>query len=223
MLELIWCIGDASYRYEDGFAFPWIMMLSMQVGWLSPKTYPGPLWISRFVHLFGMVSPGLLQQAMVMVIWLDAGGYSHSMARQAGLMAWVGNICSQWRMVPVTAGLIPIGLVEIKCHVVMIKVNLAISSCFRLWCIILLFLLEVRGNVLIGFAGCCCLVAGPWLLQESNPNDRMLFIVNIWSWCLQFEIKYVSWPCYVMCYAFGLEISCRLTCSDLNYWNCWVL
>jgi hypothetical protein len=43
MLELIWCIGDASYRYEDGFSFPWIMMLSMQVGWLSPKTYPGPL------------------------------------------------------------------------------------------------------------------------------------------------------------------------------------
>lgn len=54
----------------------------------------------------------------------------------------------------VIAGLIPVGLVKIKCYVVIIKVNLAISSSFGFWCIIVLFLLEVHGNVLVGFAGC---------------------------------------------------------------------
>lgn len=35
----------------------------------------------------------------------------------------------------------------------MIQVNLAISSCFRLWYIMVMFLLEVYGSVLVGFTG----------------------------------------------------------------------
>lgn len=38
--------------------------------------------------------------------------HSHGVARQTGQLAWVSNICSQWRMVLVCAGLKPVGLVE---------------------------------------------------------------------------------------------------------------
>ena len=85
--------------------------------------------------------------------WLDTCWHSHGVARHAGQMALVSNICSQWRMVLVTEGLIPVGLVEIKCHAVMIKVNLTIISCCGLWCIIVLFLFEAHDSVPIGFVG----------------------------------------------------------------------
>lgn len=69
MFELIWCIGDASYRYADGFSLPWIMMLFMQVGWLSQR----PLLISRFVHLFGWIATMLMCLTWVLNIMLRLG------------------------------------------------------------------------------------------------------------------------------------------------------